>query len=146
MPAPPLPAIARLSSICRGWSHRYPTLLRSEPALPVQKVHPPSHISLDRLAVTTHRSASSSPLVTNDRERRQPTFLAKGAFAGAAVADAILALEALLETLSNIDEEGLQVACTSFSVALMNSCTTNQAAIHRANNDKKICDYCVKIF
>ena len=68
------------------------------------------------------------------------------AFAGAAVADAILALEALLKTHSNIDEDGLQTACGSFGVALMNACTFNQAKICWANEDELVFDFCVRDF
>jgi len=42
--------------------------------------HPPSHIRLDRLAVTTHCSAPSSPLVVEcGRVGEASSFLAEGA-------------------------------------------------------------------
>ena len=68
------------------------------------------------------------------------------AFAGAAAADAILAFEALLKTHCNADAEVLQIACGSMGVALINACTTNQAAIRWANDDERIFDYQVKDF
>ena len=45
-------------------------------ALPHRRTHPPSHISLDGLAVATHCSAPSSPL--GDRNGEASTFLAEG--------------------------------------------------------------------
>jgi len=68
------------------------------------------------------------------------------AFAGAAVADAILAFEGLLKTHCNADQEVLQIACGSMGVALMNDCTTNAAAIKWANDDERIFDYQVRDF
>jgi len=68
------------------------------------------------------------------------------AFAGAAVADAILAFEALIKTHCKADAEVLQIACGSMGVALMNACTTNQAAISWANDDERIFDYQVRDF
>jgi len=45
----------------------------------MRRTNPPSHISLDGLAVTTHRSAPSSPLVKSGRDGEASTFLAEGA-------------------------------------------------------------------
>jgi len=47
----------------------------------VRRAHPPSHVSLDRLAVMTHRSAPSSRLVKSGRYGEASTFLAEGAAA-----------------------------------------------------------------
>jgi hypothetical protein len=44
----------------------------------VERAHPPSDISLDRLAVTTHRLAPSSPLVKIERNGEASTFQAEG--------------------------------------------------------------------
>jgi hypothetical protein len=49
-------------------------------ALPVRRAHPPSDISFDRLAVTTHRNPPSTPLVEKTgRDGDASTFLAEGA-------------------------------------------------------------------
>ncbi len=48
-------------------------------ALPRRRTHPLPHISFDRLAVTTHCSASSSPLVGGTgRVGEASSFLAEG--------------------------------------------------------------------
>ena len=51
------------AQLCRDLGH----------ALPVRRTHPPSHINFDGLAVATHCSAPSSPLVVKvvGMERRQ---------------------------------------------------------------------------
>jgi hypothetical protein len=47
-------------------------------ALPVRRAHPPSHVSLNRLAVPTYCSAPSSPLVKIERGGETSTFLPEG--------------------------------------------------------------------
>ncbi len=46
--------------------------------LTVQRTHPPSDISFDPVAVTTHKLAQSSPLVKTERNRGASTFLTEG--------------------------------------------------------------------
>ena len=47
-------------------------------ALPVRRSYPPSDVSFDVLAVATHCSAPSSPLVKSGRNGEASTFLAEG--------------------------------------------------------------------
>ena len=55
-------------------------------ALACWRTYPPSHISFDRLAITTHCSAPSSPLVgSTGRVREASSFLAKAGSGGRGV-------------------------------------------------------------
>ena len=47
-------------------------------ALQVGRAHPPLHVKLDRLAVTAHRIAPSSPLAEMNWSGEASTFLAEG--------------------------------------------------------------------
>jgi hypothetical protein len=78
MPAPPPLQPPGLPPLVEG-DHVDAQLLRySGHALPVRRAHPPSDISLDRIAVTTHCSAPSSPLVKIEQIGETSTFLAGG--------------------------------------------------------------------
>ena len=63
MQVPLPPATARPSSRRTGWRCGSPLLGNLSHALACWRTHPPSHINFERLAVTTHCSAPSSPLV-----------------------------------------------------------------------------------
>ena len=55
--------------------------------LPRMRTHPPSHISLELLAVATHCSAPSSPVVVGrGRAREASSFLADGQLVDHAIA------------------------------------------------------------
>ena len=62
-------------------------------------------------------------------------------FAMAAAADAILALEALIKSHTNADEETLEICCGTFGVALFNAGTTHTASIVECSDDETIFDH-----
>ena len=65
-------------------------------------------------------------------------------FAMAAMADCILALEALIKQHPTTDHEMLQVTCGSFGVALANAATMYTGAIIQCDDDEIIYDYSVE--
>ena len=99
-----------------------------------------SHLNKELQLMSAQQTITHLISCLKDLQGKEP------AFAGAAVADAILAFKALLKTHCNADAEVLQIACGSMGVALMNACTTNQAAIRWANDDERIFDYQVRDF
>ena len=65
-------------------------------------------------------------------------------FAMAAMADCILALEALIKQHATTDHEMLQVTCGSFGVALANAATMYKGEIIHCDDDEIIYDYSVE--
>ena len=58
------------------------------------------------------------------------------AFATAAAADCVLALEALLKNHTNAKKEHIQLACQLFSAAIFNSSTNIEANISYLGDDE----------
>lgn len=111
-----------------------------KPSITEEEIMEDSHLNKELQLMSAQQTIPHLIFCLKDLLGKEP------AFAGAAVADAILAFEALLKTHCNADAEVLQIACGSMGVALTNACTTNQAAILWANDDERIFDYQVKDF